>query len=88
MEDELVESGYALFKVLPWYMAGWTKKNHKEPQKDTKHPAKIQIRHLLNTSLVLLLHQLVWEMYFSLHHLHDHFTKYEQTYKFLINALS
>ena len=79
MEDELVESGYVLFKVLPWHMPGWTKKNHKEPQQDIKRPAKIQIRHLLNTSLVLLLHQLVWEMYFSLRHLHDHFTKYELT---------
>jgi hypothetical protein len=88
MEGELVESGYALFKVLPWHMPGWTKKNHKESQQDTKRPAKIQIRHFLNTSLVLLLHQPVWEMYFSLHYLHGHFPKYEPTYKFLINALS
>lgn len=29
MEDELVESGFALFKV--WHMPGWTKKNHKQP---------------------------------------------------------
>lgn len=49
--------GHGILTIIPQYLAGETKENHKNPVRIiTSVPAEIKIKNLLNTSRMFLLH--------------------------------